>query len=134
MKVTMSFICEEYPRAKFVMLATCEAYNPENYSNYIKNGMPVPSPDGSYTKVPMIDVDDPDHDDKAFDARVGDDDAWDLWTHGEKEWTGRRLKSGKRGVRQGTTVPITGGYGFEKHTLVAELPFFIGDIGNNDTK
>ena len=126
MKVTMSFICEEYPRAKFVMLATCEAYNPENYSNYIKNGMPVPSPDGSYTKVPMIDVDDPDHDDKAFDARVGDDDAWELWTNGNKKWTGNVLKSGKLSKCSGTLIPISGGYGFEKHTLVAELPFFFG--------
>ena len=131
MKVTMHFICKNYPLAKFVMLATCEAYNPENYSNYLKNGMPVPSQDGSYTKVPMIDVDHPNHDDKAFDARVGDDDAWELWTNGQFKWTGNMLKSGIRSKTSGTSIPITGGYGLDKHTLVAELPLL---FGNNDTK
>ena len=122
----MHYICRNYPLAKFVMLATCQAYNPANYSNYLKSGMPVPNQGGGYMNVPMVDVDHPDHDDKEFDKRVGDDDAWELWTTGQWKWTGRMLTSGQRSKSQGTRSPLTGGYGSDKHTLVAELPLFLG--------
>ena len=128
----MYYIYKNYPEAKFVMLATCKEYNTANYSNYMKNGMPVPTQGGGYTqKILMVDVDHPDHNNDEFDRRVGDDAAWKLWTHSEWHFTGNRLKNGKRAKRKGTRFPLTGRYGLDKHTLVAELPFF---FGNKNTK
>ena len=122
----MDYVCKKYPEAKFIMLATWKEYNPVNYSNYVNNGMPVPTPEGGYMSIPMRDVDHIDHDDIAFDRRVGDDAAWELWVNGDWQFTGKMLKNGKRDKNQGTKIPLSGGYGFEKHTLVAELPFFFG--------
>ena len=79
----MYYVAKTYPQAKFIMLVTCKEYNPTNYSNYMHVGMPVPCQGGGYTLIPMIDMDTPGHIDEAFDKRVGNDDACELWTHGE---------------------------------------------------
>ena len=113
------------------MLATCEAYNPENYRNYTKVGLPVLPENGvGCTYHKMIDVDAPGHKDKAFDRRVGNDDAWELWTKGRFTFCGKILRNGKRSKKVGTKTPVTGGYGCDKHTLVVELPNHFGNEYN----
>ena len=110
------------------MLATCEAYNSENYRNCTKVGLPVPPEDGvGHTYHKMIDVDAPDHKDKAFDCIVGTNDVWELWTKGWFTFRGKTLTNGKRSKKIGTKTPVTGRYGYDKHTLVAELPNHFGN-------
>ena len=117
-----------FPQAKFLMLATTPEWNQANYTNYMFQGFLVRNERGdAYDFIKMVDVDHPDHDDDEFDFSVGSKAMWDRWTFGITEFVGNVLKSGKLSKCHGHIVPLSGGYGKDKRTLVGVLPSFFGN-------
>ena len=119
---------DAFPEAKFLMLATTPKWNQVNYNNYMSQGFPVRNEAGDqYDFMKMVDVDHPDHNDDEFDFSVGSKAVWDRWTFGTTEFQGMVLKSGKLSKVNGHMVPLSGGYGKNKRTLVGVLPSFFGN-------
>ena len=119
---------DAFPDAKFLMLATTPQWNEANYKNYMSQGFPVMNETReNYQYMKMRDVDHPDYDDDDFDWSVGNKKVWERWTFGTTEFLGKVLKSGKRSKSHGYMVPVSGGYGENKHTLVCVLPSYFGN-------
>ncbi len=122
-KVTVEYIRSELPEAKYIMLATTTEISEANYTNYTATGFPwLRSGGEGYDYLKMTDIDHDDFVDDGFTAEIGSDESWDLWTEGKTKWQGKRQRNGKRSRTHGWNVPVTGGYGKDKHTLVAKLP------------
>ena len=62
--------------------------------------------------------------DSTYINTIGDTVAWDTWNTGKWRWSRikRHFHNGVWRRNMGIDTPISGGYGEDKHTLVAEFP------------
>ena len=118
-KVTIEYVLNKFPSARRIMLATTKEMSKINYENYLKAGFPIPGSDGlGYEYLPMTNIDADDYpEDCQYVDRIGDTKAWNTWNDGKWDW----LPS-EDNPDEGFDIPISGGYGRDKHTFIAEFP------------
>ena len=131
-KVTGDYIRRAIPQAQYIMLATSR-HQQANYNTYTVTGFPWLRGNGEgYDYIKMIDIDIWEEED--FASSIGSDAAWDLWTEGKTRWQGKLLSNGKRSKTTGWRIPVSGGYGKDKHTLVAQLPLPTKMVTSNKSR
>ena len=120
--VTIEYVLKKSPDARQLMLCTTKDISRVNYDNYLNAGFPVPSIDShGYQFLKKINFD---HDgypsDCSYFDRARDTDAWSLWNDGEFDWKPLELEDGSFDDENGHD--ISGGYGADKYTFIAEFP------------
>ena len=118
-KVIIEYVLKTYP-------ATSEHISKVNFNNYINNGFPVESSNKKgYEYLEMTDIDaDGFPSDSLYLDSFRDTSAWDVWNAGKWRWN-RVIRTKVGGIWRrdmGHNIPLSGGYGFDKHTLVCEFP------------
>ena len=125
-KVTIQYVLKTYPQVQRLMLGTSQLISKTNFENYINNGFPVDSSGGEgYEYLEMTDIDaDGYPSDSTYINTIGNTLDWKTWNTGKWRWNRitRFLHEGVWRRNFGVDTPVSGGYGEDKHTLVAEFP------------
>ena len=125
-KVTIQYVLKTYPEVTRLMLGTSHLISPTNFENYISNGFPVDHISGvGYEYLEMVDIDADDYpSDSEYIRSIGTTSEWNTWNTCRWRWNKikRHYYDGRWRRGFGQYRPLSGGYGEEKHTLVAELP------------
>ena len=127
--VTIKYVLEKFPEALRVMLCTLTEISSVNYDTYLYAGFSAPNSSGvGYQYLRMTNINEEGHPlDNDYINEVGPTEAWDLWNDGEYEWERVNFQDGKihdgnSEDAMGVETPISGGYGRDRHTFIAEFP------------
>ena len=125
-KVTIQYVLNTYPEVKRLMLGTSHLISKTNFENYISNGFPIDHINGvGYEYLEMVDIDaDGYPSDSSYINTIGNTSEWNTWNTGKWRWNKitRHYHEGVWRRNFGYNRPLSGGYGEDKHTLVAEFP------------
>ena len=118
-RVTIVYVFNVFPLARRILLVTTKEMAKVNYESYLQAGFLIATSDGvgyEYLQMTNIYADDYPEDCPYLDG-IRDTEAWNTWNDGKWDW----LPS-EDNPDEGFDIPISGGYGRDKHTFIAEFP------------